>query len=103
MEAIMFVDVSKELKTISGDVMKDTDSKGNAISATVKMAIVNAILSPDQKDKGVDKVRKYELAKRVHTALTKIDLSPEEIVLIKDTVGELYAPIVVGQIFDLLK
>ena len=97
----MLVNVSKTLKAISGETMKDVVD-GNAIDATMKMVIVNAILSPVKDESGVDKVKKYELAKKVY-ASDEVELTAEEISLIKERVGEGFAPIVVGQIFELLK
>ena len=98
----MLVNVNQSLKTIDGQAMKDNDGQGNAIDATIKMAIVNAILSPVKNESGVDKVKKYELAKKVY-ASDEVDLNEDEIKLIKERVGESFAPIVVGQIFELLK
>ena len=78
----MLVKVNQVLKTIDGQTMKDNDGKGNAIDATVKLAIVNAVLSPVDKEIGVDKVKKYELAKKVFNA-DEVDLNEDEIKLIK--------------------
>jgi len=97
----MLVNVNQTLKTIAGETMKDAVD-GKAVDATVKMAIVNAILSPVEKELGVDKVKKYELAKKIY-ASDEVDLDEKEIALIKERVGEGFAPIIVGQIFELLK
>ena len=106
----MLVNVNQVLKNFASETMKDmveqTDEEGKrttvAVDATVKMAIVNAVLSPVQKESGIDKVKKYELAKKVFNA-DEVDLDEDEIKLIKDRVGETFAPLIVGQIFDLLK
>ena len=98
----MIVNVNQPLKTLSGEIMKDSDGQGNAVDATVKSAIVNAILSPVQKETGIEKVAKYELAKKIY-ASDEVNLDEKEIATIKDRVGELYSPIVVGQLFNLLR
>jgi hypothetical protein len=98
----MKVDVTEKLVSMEGCVIKDTDGNGNAIDATVKLAIVNALLSPVQSEKGVDKIKKYELAKKVY-ASDEVDLDENEIKLIKERVGDLYTPLIVGRIFELLK
>jgi len=97
----MLVNVNQTLKTMDGQVMKD-NVDGNAVDATVKMAIVNAILSPTKDESGIEKVKKYELAKKIY-ASDEVDLDEKEIALIKERVGEGFAPIIVGQIFELLK
>lgn len=97
----MLVKVDVSLKTLDGKTMKDNVG-GQAEDATVRMVIVNSVLAPVQSEKGVDKVKKYELAKRIFKE-NEVDLNEDEIKLIKDAVGENFAPIVVGQIYELLK
>ena len=97
----MKVNTNVVLKTFDGQVMKDV-LDGESVDATIKQAIVNAILAPVDKENGVEKVRKYELAKRIYGS-DEADLNEDEIKLIKDAVGKSFAPIVVGQVFELLK
>lgn len=97
----MLVDVSNELKQLNGQPLMD-NVNGEAVVVTFKDVIANALLSPVQKEQGVDKIRKYELAKKVYDG-GKVDLNEEEIKLIKDRVGDVYPPIVVGPVFELLK
>ena len=97
----MLVKVNVPIKTLDGQVMKD-NVDGKAVDATVRMAMVNSILAPVDKESGIDKVKKYELAKLIY-ANDEVDLNEDDIKLIKDVVGKGFAPIVVGQIFELLK
>ena len=97
----MLVKVDVPLRTMDGQVMKD-NVDGQAVDASVRTAIVNAVLAPVEREKGVDKVKKYELAKKIY-ASDEVDLNEDEIKTIKDAVGENFAPIVVGQIYELLK
>ncbi len=97
----MLVKVNVPILTMDGQAMKD-NVDGKAVNATVKTAIVNAVLAPVQKESGIDKVKKYELAKRIFEN-DEVDLNEDEITLIKVCVGENFAPIVVGQIYELLK
>ena len=97
----MLVKVNVSLKTLDGKTMKDNVG-GEAVDATVRMAMVNSILAPVDKESGIDKVKKYELAKRIY-ANDEVDLNEDEIKLIKEAVGNNFAPIVVGQIFEYLR
>ena len=97
----MKINVDETLKTIDGKTMMDADSSGNATEATIKTLLVNAVLAPTKDEKGVDKVRKYELAKMIFKG-GEVDLTPEDIVLIKKQVGDNFAPIIVGQVFEML-
>jgi len=100
----MLVDTTVVLKNLAGGPMKDNDGQGNAVDATLKMAIANALLAPSKKeDSGVDKIKKYELAKKVHSS-DEVDLDENEIKLIKDSAEKAFPlPLIVGQINELLK
>ena len=100
----MKIDVNQTLKAVNGDVLKDNDGKGNVVDATLKIAIVNALLSPVEKEIGTEKVKKLKLAIRVYEATDEIDLTAEEIVLIKERVNSSYPlPLVVGRVFEMLE
>ena len=96
------INVDETLKTLDGQTMMDNDGKGNAVEASLKTLLVNAVLAPTKDEKGVDKVRKYELAKMIFKG-GEVDLTAEDITLIKKQVGENFAPIVVGQVFEMLE
>lgn len=99
----MKINTNQVLKSLSGEVLKDRDDKGQAIDATLKVAIVNALLAPMQKEEaGTIKIKKYELAKRIYQN-DEIDLTAEEITLIKARVGEVYPPLLVGQMNEILE
>lgn len=98
----MKVDVTQVFKTMDGQVMIENDGKGNAVEATLRMAIVNAVLSPVERESGIEKAKKYDLAMRVYKE-DEVDLKAEEITLIKERVGEVFPPLIVGQVFNLLE
>jgi len=97
----MLINVDGVLKSMDGKALQDVVN-GEARDALIKDVLVNAILSPVQNESGMDKVKKYELAKRIYVG-GDINLTAEEIALIKDRVGESYAPIIVGQLYELLE
>ena len=59
----MVINVIQVLKNLSGQTMMDTDGQGNAVEATLRMAIVNALLAPVQKEDGMEKIKKYRESK----------------------------------------
>lgn len=97
----MKVNVDKVLKNIDGSNIKDVVD-GKAVDAKLKTILVNAVLAPVDKESGVDKVKKYELAKMIHKGKT-IDLTSEDITMLKDAVALGYAPLIVGQVFEMLE
>jgi hypothetical protein len=97
----MKLNVNQVLTQYNGQPMMDVDN-GKTIEATVKLALVNAVASPVQSDKMIDKIRKDELAIRIYKADPEVELTAEDVVLIKERVGEMYAPVIVGQIVRML-
>ena len=97
----MLLDNTKVLVTLAGEPLKESVD-GEAKDVTVKTVIVNALLNPMEKDTGMQKMEKEELARKVYQN-DSVDLTIEQVKLIKDRIGEMYAPIVVGQVWRLLE
>lgn len=85
-----------QLKAFDGEVIKDADKP-----LTMKTVIVSALLAPeaDKKPDGAESAKRYKLALRLYDGGEQ-DLKPEELTLIKMLVGQSYAPMVVGQIYE---
>jgi len=98
----MKVKVNEALKSFDGKPLKDVDANGQAVDATIRTAMINALLSPVQKESGLEKVKKYKLAQKIYDG-DEIDLDVDEIKLIKDRIGEVYPPVVVGQVYEILE
>jgi hypothetical protein len=98
----MKLDVTQNVTTLGGTPIKDQDENGNAVDATFGMAIVNALLSPVQNEKGIEKVHKYELARKVYESDT-VELTVEDVALIKQRVLDVFPPLVSGQIVKVLE
>jgi len=96
------IDVTVALKTLQGADMIEPNPEGEATTATLRMALVNALLSPVQKESGVEKIKKYDLAMKIHKN-DKVDLTAEEITLLKARVGEVFPVLIVGQVFEILE
>lgn len=99
----MVIDVTQTLKQYDGSAMMDTDAQGNSIEATVRAALVGALIAPNQKDKAMQKFQKDELARKLFSAEKEVSCTSEELVMMKECVGEAYpSPVVVGQLWRLL-
>ena len=100
----MNINIAETLKTFDGQAMKDNDGQGNVIDVTLKLALVNALLAPVQNETGVEKVRKYELARKIYKAEGDVEMTAEDISLCKKRVDAVFpSPIVVGQVNELLE
>lgn len=85
---------------LSGPI-RDFDGNESA-DATVAKACINALIAvyPDEDNlSGEDKVRRAFLAQRIHIN-PKIDLTAEEVVLVKSLVSKAFSPLVVLRIWE---
>lgn len=100
----MLVKVNVVLKNLAGEPLKDADSNGEVVDATLKMAIANSLLTPvrNKEDSGVEKIKKYELARKVY-ANDEVDLDENDIKLIKDCVNAVFPPLICGQVNEMLR
>jgi len=101
----MKIDFTQTLKMISGEVMKDMNEKNEAVDATIKMAVVNALLAPQkEEDTGINKIKKYELAKMIYNSEGETDITVEDVALIKKAVEKAFpSPMIVGQVNEMLE
>ena len=97
----MLLDTTKVLVNIAGESLKESVNDV-AVDVILRMVVVNALLSPVEKDTGMKKMEKEELARKIYQN-DSVDLTIEQVKLIKDRIGEMYAPIVVGQCWRLLE
>jgi hypothetical protein len=98
---IMKINFEQTLKDMDG---KDiTEGKEKKV-LTLDKVCVNALLSENQDDRqsGEDKLKVFQLAKKIYGA-GEVEVTAEEIVLIKNKVGRFYLPLVVGQVYEILE
>jgi hypothetical protein len=96
----MKVKLGTALKGIDGveDLKGD---KGRPLS--IKDIIVNSVLTPMQDDDEKKKFEKYEIFKKVRDAKADVDLTIEQIALVKKSVGKIQPPLIMGQCFEILE
>ena len=76
---------------------------------TLGQCTVNALLQPSQQQiTPQDKVRRARIAERAYEAEAgegdgACDMSPEDVVLIRDCIGQIYPPLIVMRAFGMLE
>lgn len=95
----MLINVSGPVTKINGDIIP-ADKEGTPL--TVRNVIVNALVALQEGDKAEEKLDKFFLARKIQQANSEVDLTAEDIVLIKKTVGPLYSPEAVGAVWEIL-
>lgn len=101
----MKIDFSRQLKTLEGQPLKDGDR-----IITLEWAATTALLSGDgpaaspvSSATGEEKLSRWKLAQRIHGATDPVEMTVEEVSLIKKLIAPNFAVIVVGQAFELLE
>jgi len=95
----MKVNFSQPLKDLEGNTLNNEKGKGVFLNTVCANAL---IASPENnKVDGVEKVKRYELAKKIMGG-GDIDVSVEELALIKELLGTSYGVLVVGQAYKML-
>ena len=111
------IDFTAKLMQIDGKApiqqeKKDKDAEGKPVSTMVDLTLeevcTQALLTPYQDETaitGEEKAQRYQIAKTIaRTAAGETTvLKSEDILAIKKLLPKLYAPLIVGQAFDLLE
>ena len=95
----MKIKILTKLFNVDDKTIKGPDTK----DLTVKDVCINALLSPKMDDSEKVKWDKYELYKRLKTAKDVVELSAEEIVLLKQAIGKTQPPLIMGQAWEVLE
>ncbi len=110
-ENTMKVSFNQYIRNLDGIVLKEDSGDGKVNELMLSGICTNALLVPQQvrnpanRSKeltGQEKVERYELALRLHKS-DVVDVSAEEISLLKLVVAEAFAPLIVGQALKLLE
>jgi len=87
---------------LDGEVLLNVKNK----PATMRGVIVDALLGTYQSEpnlSGEDKLKRFELAVRLKAEDNPVDLSIEELQLAKQLIGKGYAPLISGQVWQMLE
>lgn len=98
----MKINLFNKLKDVDG---KDIIPIAGSHPMTLRDVIFNSILVPVQDEDEKKKYEKYEIYKKIQGIKKEnvIDLTAEEIVTIKKSIGRVQPPLVMGQAFDMLE
>ena len=99
----MKVAINTQVKDFNGAVVEGSDKK----PLEVKALVVSALTVLDQKEAdlaGDERYQLYKLALKISDCKDDtINLTSDEIVIIKRRVGKMYMPLIVGRVFDVLE
>ncbi len=97
----MIVDMKQKLLGIDLTALKDEAGKEVEVGLIVLRAL-GANLDTDRTMDGEQKVKIWELAVKIGSSDKPVDLTPEELVILKQRVGAAFGPMVVGPAYRIL-
>lgn len=89
------------IKNLDGKPLKEGDRE-----VTIGSIAVNALLTPYEDERnlsGDDKVKRFRLAQSIHDADGEIEVTVEQVALLKSLIAKAYSPLIVGQAWAILE
>lgn len=104
----MKVDLSGNMLDLNKQPVMRTKENGEKTDepVPVKVIITNALLAAFEDERelsGEDKYKRFKLADRINSAEGEVEISGEELALVKKMVGKGYNVLAVGHIYNLLE
>ncbi len=97
----MHINFTRALLTLQGDTLRDEQGKPISLRDVSQNALLGSY--PDEENlPGTKKAERWRLAQRLDKGTT-VRLTAEEVSLLKDLIGKAYAPLVVGQAYEMLE
>lgn len=100
----MKFNMSQDLIGFNGESIKTSEKDDSPVTlgASLAMACVNA--NPQKHQDGDAKLKIYRILQKVGTKdAGEVELSAEEITLLKTLIGDMYGVVVVGAVYDMLE
>ena len=95
----MKIKMNQNLVGIDGKIIPTADKP----ALTLKDVCIGSLLTPVQEDKEKEKFEKYEIYKKINTNDKEVELTIENLAVIKKVVGIFQPPLIMGQCFELLE
>jgi len=100
----MLVDFDQVVKDLDGNFVSDGNNMGQSVPLTLARACSNALVyAKGQKMSGSEYLKQFDLGLKIHKG-GKIDVSENEIALLKQVIPQMYpVPLVVAQTYKMLE
>ncbi len=94
-------DFQQPIVNLEGKPLKDEDGKPVTLCSVALNALLASI--PNDIVTGEAKAKRYALALKINDHPGDVNVTAEELTLLKEQIGKIYAPLVVGRAYDLLE
>ena len=102
----MKIDFSQKLLDFQGKQIEVTGLNKDVILATlgnVSSGALLVVLEKDRNEGGKARYERWQLAGKIIKADGLVELEAEEVTVIKERIGLMYGPIIIGPAYDLLE
>lgn len=97
----MKIDFSRTLTNLDGSqIVVQADKAPRPL--TLGDVAANSLLADDRDATGAQKVARFSLALKVYEAKEPLDLTPEDVSLIRERVGQTCVPLICGRSYQML-
>lgn len=96
----MKIKINEKLKDATGEDIQPDVTKP---AMTLRDVCVSSILYPVADEDQAKKYGKWEIFKKLRDAKTEVELTVEDIAIIKTAIGKFQPPLIMGQCFDLIE
>lgn len=94
-------DFTIPLTHLDGTPIKDGDKQ--ATLTTVALTALLASYEDERALTGKEKAERYQLALKINKRPAEVDITAEQLTMLKSLIGKAFGPLVVGQVYDLLE
>lgn len=100
----MKVDFSQGFKDLDGRILVEPPGGKPITLRTLAVNVLMATFEDEKNLSGEEKVKRYETALMVHNSKDEpVEMSVEDVALIKRLIGKSYGPLFVGQAWKMLE
>lgn len=94
-------DFTLQLKDLDGNVIKEKDKE--VTLCTVALSALMMSYEDERQLTGKEKADRYQLAMKINKRPGEVDVTAEQLAMVKMVIGKAFGPLVVGQVYELLE
>ena len=101
----MEIDFGQNMKSLDKKTVLEEGPEGKKEPMTLRYVSIMSLMYIDQQHKigGPEKMKRYSLALKIQDTKDPVKVDAANIVLLKEVIGDIYGPLVVGQAYKMLE
>ena len=101
----MKINLNFAFVNLKGEPIPRGEGKENSTQLNLKTVCVSSLLGSyqDERIEGLEKLSRYKLAVKIFNAIDEVELTVEEIALIKKLIAKMFSVLVTGQVWEYIE